>query len=115
MQLDSSTDPVEVLKDVPQDMKCSEVADFLKRSMTYTQSRIASNRIRVSLEKKLVEDLKTKLLATTRNSFIINESTMCHHCSQPIGNQEIVLYPGSKKLAHKNCHFAKWSRDEVLS
>lgn len=103
-QLDSSIDPKEVLQDLPQDMNCSEVADFLKRSMTHQQKVINLNKIRTSIEQKIIENLENKLSKKAFNSFVVTEDSRCSHCNQPIGNEDIVSYPNSERLSHKSCH-----------
>lgn len=101
-----------MLQDLPQDMNCSEVCDFLKRSLAHSHNQIASNRMRACIEQKIMKDLENQLSRTAYDSFIVNEDTMCKHCAQPIGKEDIVLYPTSRNLAHTSCHMIYGSRDE---
>lgn len=103
-QLDSTVDPRKVLGDLPQDMKCSDIADFLRRALIHSNDTVATNRMRALLELKIIENLGAKLAKNSSDSIVINEDTTCRHCSQVLGKEDVAFYPDSKLLAHKSCH-----------
>ncbi|KAL9652022.1 hypothetical protein ABK040_000363 [Willaertia magna] len=95
-------DILEVINVLPDHMELKHLSNFLTQAIQFTHHNNRTTLIKNELARNASMQIRNRYVKATTRSIIVNSTTTCPVCEQPIGNSVFAVFP-DQSVVHYRC------------
>uniref|UniRef100_F1KSH9 Transforming growth factor-beta receptor-associated protein 1 n=1 Tax=Ascaris suum TaxID=6253 RepID=F1KSH9_ASCSU len=96
-------DELEIIAEFPDDWPLQMLSSFASKALSAYDYRLHCDKLRTAALSVALRHLTSELREGASTKINIDDHTRCAACGNPIGNEEVAVYPHSNTLVHRSC------------